>query len=237
VVDFAALDSETLRMMAESGREVVECHRVLAKTGDNIVGEVLPEPGTFYEFDHCPKGDVFDPDSNAQFYYHAHRGDEHGHFHTFLREAGMGTGMRPIEQSDAEYMAERDDTLSHIIAISMDSHGLPIGLFTTNRWVTADHWYAAADVKIMLDRFDIDLAHPSWPVNCWITGMLRLFRPQILELIDARDHVISDWRDNHPGIDAFEDRDLDIPSQCEISIDDQIAAIEAALAASQPNPS
>ncbi len=233
MVDFDAVDRETLQVMADSGRMVVDCHRVLAKTSDNIVGEVLRDQGTFFEFDHYPKGDVFDPDSNAQFYYHAHRVDEHGHFHTFLREAGMDDSMRPIEQSNAEYMHERDETLSHIIAISMDSRGLPIGLFTTNRWVTADHWYEAADVKVMLDRFEIDLARPSWPVNTWITAMLRLFRPQILDLVDARDRAVAEWHTRHPGIDAFEDRDLGITSQCEISIDDQIAAVEAALASSK----
>jgi hypothetical protein len=233
MAELAALDRETLKMMAESGRQVVDCHRVLAKTGDNVVGEVLRDQGTFYEFDHYPKGDVFDPASKAQFYYHAHRGEEHGHFHTFLREAGMGVGMRPIAQSEADFMAEREDTLSHIVGISMDARGLPIGLFTTNRWVTADHWYEAADVKDMLDRFEIDLAHPSWPANLWITAMLRLFRPQIRKLIDARDQAVADRRDSHPDIDVFEDRDLDITSQCAISIDCQIAAIEAALAVSE----
>ncbi len=228
-VDFAAIDRDTLEGMAESGRIVVDCHRVLAKTGDNVVGEVLRDQGTFYEYDHYPKGDVFDPASGGQHYYHAHRVDEHGHFHTFLREAGMDGSMRPVAQSDAEYMHERDDRLSHIIAISMDSRGLPIGLFTTNRWVTADNWYAAADVKIMLDRFEIDLAHPSWPVNLWITAMLRLFRPQILELIDARDRAVAGRRDSHPDADVFEDRDFAIASTREISIDDQIAAVAAAL--------
>jgi len=228
-VDFTAIDRHTLEGMADSGRMVVDCHRVLAKTGDNVVGEVLRDQGVFYEYDHYPKGDVFDPASGAQAYYHAHRVDEHGHFHTFLREAGMDGSMRPVPQSDAEYMHERDDRLSHIIAISMDSRGLPIGLFTTNRWVTADNWYAAADVKLMLDRFEIDLAHPSWPVNLWITAMLRLFRPQILELIDARDRAVADRRASHPDADVFEDRDFAVASTREISIDDQIAAVAAAL--------
>jgi hypothetical protein len=66
--------------------------------------------------------------------------------------------------------------------------------------------------------------------------MLRLFRPQILELIDARDRAVAEWRAGHPGIDVFEDRDLGITSRCEISIDDQIAAVEAALASSKNRP-
>ncbi len=42
--------------------------------------------------------------------------------------------------------------------------------------------------------------------------------------------MTAEWRGNHPDIDVFEDRDLAITSQCEISIDDQNAALEAALA-------
>ncbi len=94
-IEFGALGTDRLLIMAEAGHEVVECHRVLAKTGDNIVGEVLRDQGIFYEYDHCPAGDIFDPDSHAQYYYHAHRPGKHGHFHTFLREQGMPPDVRP----------------------------------------------------------------------------------------------------------------------------------------------
>ncbi|HSR70967.1 MAG TPA: hypothetical protein VLL72_01180, partial [Kiloniellales bacterium] len=80
--------------MAEAGRAVVEAHRVLARTGDNVVGELLRDHDTFYEWDHYPPGDVYDRESHAQYYYHAHPPEqrfpgEHGHFHTFLRPKGM----------------------------------------------------------------------------------------------------------------------------------------------------
>ena len=63
---------ETLSMMLEAGREVLEWKRILAKTGDNMVGDVLKHAGPFYILDHYPKGDVYDPESHAQWYYHAH---------------------------------------------------------------------------------------------------------------------------------------------------------------------
>ena len=64
-------------------------------------------------------------------------------------------------------MRKRGDKISHLVAISMDKWGLPIGLFTTNRWVTAENWYEAADVVAMLDCFDIDLmpAPPGLPTD------------------------------------------------------------------------
>lgn len=218
-----------LETMLEAGRDVFECQGALARTGDNIVGELLPKEETFYEFAHCPPGDVFDNETHSQFYYHAHRQGEHGHFHIFIREQGMPEHCRPAKQSEAGYMKEREDKLSHLVAISMDKRGEPIGLFTTNRWVTAENWYAAKDVCAMADRFSIEHAKPSWPVNRWITAMIRLFRPQIEEILQERDAVVAKWQATHPDEDVFEDRNLDLPSAVEISTIDQILALETAL--------
>ena len=66
MTDFNALSMEQLEIMAETGCEVVEWQRVLAKTGDNVVSEVLPENRTFYQFDHCPPGNIYDRESHTQ---------------------------------------------------------------------------------------------------------------------------------------------------------------------------
>ena len=222
------LDNHTakeLRTMMEAGLEVLECQRVLAQTGNNIVGELLPTVGTFYEYDHCPPDDVFDHESHCQYYYHAHRESEHGHFHIFMREKGMPKDCRPARQSKAEYLKNREENVCHLVAISMDNTGVPIRLFTTNRWVTAESWYPAKDVLAMIERFKIDHAKPSWVVNRWITAMLRLFRPKIAELLKLRDAAVAKWKREHPGEDAFENRELDLPSMIDISIDDQIQAM------------
>ena len=205
--------------------------RVLDKAGLNLVGEVLRGHGTFTELDHYPPDDVFDSDTHAQYYYHAHRGmqEEHGHFHTFLRAPGMPTGARPVEYSGGEPWPAGDEALSHLIAISMDAYGLPIGLFAVNRWVSAEAWYEAEDVIRMLDRFDIDHAFPSWPVNRWIGAMIRLFRPQVESLIRHRDASVAAWKRAYPEVDVFEDRRLEVTGDLRISIDDQIAAVQSAL--------
>jgi len=111
----------------------------------------------------------------------------------------------------------------------MNRAGFPIGLFTTNRWITADNWYKADDVIKMLDRFEMDLSWPSWPVNVWITAMLRLFRPQIVELVGERDATVADWQKKHPAGDAFEDRGCDITSTRRISVAAQINRVHKAL--------
>jgi len=231
MVNLRELPAAELEAMAAAGERVLECHRVLAKSGSNVVAEVLRGQGTFYEFDHYPAGDVYDPESHSQYYYHSHREGEHGHFHTFLREKGMPEDCRPVPQSEADFMTERDDRLSHLIAISMNRAGFPIRLFTTNRWITADNWYTADDVTKMLNRFEMDLAWPSWPANIWVTAMLRLFRPQIEELVRERDAAVANWQKKHPDTDAFEDRGCDITSVRKISVAAQIKRINEALMA------
>lgn len=228
-IDLKGASREDLEIMREAGFQVLECYRVLQKSADNIVGEILRGNQPFVELDHYPPGDIYDPASHSQYYYHAHRQGEHGHFHTFLREQGMKPGWQPIEQSRMDYMDERGDTICHLIAISMDQAGFPRTLFTTNRWVTAENWYSGQDTIAMLERFEIDLVPPSWPVNIWLSAMLRLFRPQIIELIGARDRAIESWMKDHPSEDVFEDRGLEITSEAAISVEEQIRAIDKAL--------
>lgn len=226
-----ALGRERLEAMRTAGEEILECRRVLLKGGLNVVGEMLRGQGEFVEYEHYPADNVFDAETHAQYYYHAHRGSEgeHGHFHTFLRAPGMPAGVVPVPYGGEEPWPSGDEALSHLIAVSMDAYGEPIGLFTVNRWVTGDAWYAAADVIRMLERFEIDHANPSWPANRWLGAMLRLFRPQIEALVLARDVAVADWARAHPATDVFEDRELEITSQLAISVEAQIAAVAAAL--------
>jgi len=229
--DLGQLPRTRLEAMRAAGAEVLECLRVLDKADLDLVSEVLRGQGTFYELEHYPSDDVFDRDTHAQYYYHAHRGArEHGHFHTFLRAPGMAEGMAPIAYSGEEVWPSGDEAISHLVAISMDAFGRPISLFAVNRWVSAEAWYPAEDVIRMLDRFAIDHAFPSWPVNRWIGAMLQLFRPQVEALVRHRDTVVDAWRRAHPDSDVFEDRRLDVTGEFVISIDAQIAAVEAALA-------
>jgi hypothetical protein len=227
------LPRATLEAMLGAGREVLEWRRILAKTGDNVVGIVLKHEEPFYILDHYPKGDVFDPESHAQWYYHAHdkkdRPGEHGHFHTFLRGGGMAAGVEPAALPDFQPKEQKHDLVSHLIAISMDRSGWPTGLFTTNRWVTGETWYAAHDVAAMLDGFDMKIDKPSWSVNRWLTAMLRLFRPQIEELLQQRDERVRAWRLQNPDVNAYEDRRLEVTSQLPIDVDAQVRLLEERL--------
>jgi hypothetical protein len=222
-----------LRQMLAAGREAQECRRALEKGGLNLVGEILRGQGEFVEYNHYPENDVYDEDTRAQYYYHAHRGlaAEHGHFHTFLRRPGALIGAAPVTFPASEPWPQGNDEIAHLVAIAMDAYGWPIGLFTTNRWVTGETWFRATDVIRMLDRFRIDHANPSWPVNRWLGAMVGLYRPHIETLLIHRDAVIAAWRDAHPGTDVFEDRALEITGQLDISVDAMVRELQSLLGA------
>ena len=215
------LPGRRLRAMLVAGAEALECKRVLERGGINLVSEVLRGQGEFVEYEHYPKDDVYDPDSRAQYYYHAHRAGEHGHFHTFLRVSNGNPDGSPA--GDGPDSGEP----VHLIAISMDEYGWPIGLFGTNHWVCGGAWRSAEEVIALLPRFQIDHAVPSWPVNRWIGAMMVLFRPHIEALLTHRDAVIDAWAKAHPEGDVFEDRELGVTGYLPISVEETIGEVRA----------
>jgi hypothetical protein len=231
-VNLEGLSAAELERLAAAAEAVLDCHRVLAKTGHNVVGEVLRGEGEFVEWTHYPADDAYDPETHCQYYYHAHpAGDraapEHGHFHLFVRPKGMPAGVRP---APGQTLPPGDnDALSHVIAISMDAYGRPMRLFATNRWVTGETWYAAPDVVRLADAFRIDIARPNLVVGRWLTALVALYRREIAGLLAERDARIADWRRDHPELDVFEDRRLEIAAIRDISIEDNIVGVAGAI--------
>lgn len=232
-LDLATQPTKRLRQMLKAGEEVKHIWEVLDRTSDNVVGEILRHQGTFFEWDHYPKGDAYDRDTHSQYFYHAHpspmRDTEHGHFHTFIRRKGMPKSMRPAKNMDRSLWPTGDDALAHIVGISMDQKGFPLRMFTTNRWVTGETWYKAPDIIKLIGRYEMTHAQPSWPTNRWISAMIRMFWPQVIVLLKARDQAVAAWAAKYPDADPLEDRRLEIAAQTEISVDGQIAALRAAL--------
>ena len=138
----------------------------------------------------------------------------------------MPHGIKPAPVAE-ELPTDPEDALSHLIAIAMDSRGLPIRLFTTNRWVTGEVWYRAEDVCRMLPCFVVDQTRPSWAVNRWISAVVTLFRPQIEKLLLARDAAVAAWERDRLPPNVYEDRELEVTSFAEVSIDRQVNAVRA----------
>ncbi len=250
--EFKGLGRAALEAMRQGGEAMRAAERALAAHGSSVVVAALGGAPSCEPWQHYPAGDVYDPRSHAQFFYHAHpegeRGPgEHGHFHLFLRAGGMAPGTRPLvlpelviagaapptsSPSAPEPHAGEDGEWCHIVALAMTAGGAPIRLFTTNRWVTGETWYRAADVIAMLDRFAVAESKPGAHLNRWVDGAARFFRPQIAHLIAERDEAVMSWRRRRRGkAHVFEDRRLEVTSALDVSLEAQFAAIEAALGA------
>lgn len=231
--DFSAFPRERLEKMHDAASVVLRCEAALRKSGMSVVGEVLRGQGEFLIWERYPAGDVYDPDSASQYFYHAHTPDEmaqgeNGHFHLFLR-APADAALTLLDLPGARAPDPQAGWLLHLVALSVDASGRPLRLFATNRWVTDETLARADDVIARLDGFDIELAHPNFAVSEWLTAMAALFRPQIESLLRQRDAALTRWAERHPDAPTLEDRRLQNVSEIVIDIPAQIAALEAAL--------
>jgi hypothetical protein len=230
--------------MADAAAIIADCRERLAADGRSILGELAPGADRLDDWCHYPQGEVYDPTSHAQYFYHVHPADrrmprEHGHFHTFLRAEGMPLGVVPLVLPETAVAAVASppqgaplkrgarEEVSHLVAISLDAQGEPIRLFTTNRWVTGETWYRAGDVIAMLDRFAIASSDPAPVSDRWLVAVIQLFRPQIAALLRQRDEAVMARR-RRQRASVFEDPRLEIISSLEIDLGAQLAFVERA---------
>lgn len=158
---------------------------------------------------HYPPGDLVDPGSGTHCYYHSHRGDgEHGHLHLFRRARPQGT-------------------LTHLIAISLDGRGLPLALFSVNRWVSDDRWLPAAGILRLLEGISLSGAACDPHLASWLVHFLEFYRPTLEAVLLRRDRRLSQRASSRA--EALEARDLEIPSHCPIDWAADLASIEAEL--------
>ena len=230
--DLSALPVERLEAMHDAAATILQCQHVLAKSGMSVISEVLRGQGDFVIWDRYPKGDVHDGETHSQYFYHSHTpqemaAGENGHFHLFVRPEAHEPRLEPWLLPGAVAPEATSERFAHIGAISVDAHGRPLRLFTTNRWVTNETLYRAADVIRLIDHFAIELAHPNWAVNRWLNAMVILYRPQLEDLLRRRDAVLEAWAAKYRETDVLEDRRLQNTSDVQIDLAGQIRAIEA----------
>jgi hypothetical protein len=186
------MDEDRLR----AAQEALFCEQVLAKGGDNVLHATLRD-APVAAWTHYPPGDVFDPASGAQWYYHCHlppEEGEHGHFHCFVRPDG------------------KNGPVHHLVAVGVDPYGKLIRLFTVNQWVVADAWLDAAPTVELLERFDMQMPLPSYLTNRWLTAIVGLYGDEIAELIRQRDVKLAGHQ-SADGTPAREDRSLEVTSE------------------------
>lgn len=188
--------------MADAAREqalaeIAFCEAVLGKGGLNVLSELFLGVDEIAAWDHYPPGDVYDPASQAQWYYHCHPASEgaleHGHFHCFLRPEGQ------------------DGPIHHLVAVGVDAGGRLLRLFTVNQWVVGDDWADAETTSGLVSRFDMQMPRPSYLINRWLTAILVAYEPQIAVLLRQRDAALGELAAGGP--DPREDRSREVLSE------------------------
>lgn len=156
---------------------------------------------------HYPEGDLIDPPTGTQCYYHCHRSDaEHGHLHLFRRPGA-------------------EEPLSHLIAISLDQRGLPVALFTVNRWVCADQWLPASVTLRLLRGVSLHRSGCDRDLSLWLIQFLRFYRLLVQQLLRQRDQCLQ--KEGGSLEQRLEDRNMEILSFCEIDWLADLTAVEA----------
>jgi hypothetical protein len=184
-----------------AAQEALFCETILAKGGDNVLRATLRD-APVAAWTHYPAGDVFDPASGSQWYYHCHippAENEHGHFHCFVRPNG------------------KDGPVHHLAAVGVDAYGRLQRLFTVNQWVVADTWLDAEPTIALLERFDMQMPQPSYLANRWLTAILRLYAGEIAALVRQRDVALAAHQALQ-GIAPRDDRTLEVTSELRVDL-------------------
>lgn len=201
--------SATLLERAEAAAALVAALGEMESAEQNIVTALL-DGRDFVAETHYPADDALDPHTRAQYYFHAHRGAaESGHIHCFLR-------------------GDDASSLTHVLAIALDHFGRPAQFFTTNLWVTADHWLPAEALIPQLPRLAWHGAPGPAPVNQALTALCVLYRREIAALLRRRDKRLA----RHAAAsqaDALADETLEILSRARINLPGTLARLRQSL--------
>jgi hypothetical protein len=216
------LDAAGRRQAKVSANILIECLQDFARSGRLPLSLVVGHGTTATIMQHYQPAEASALDGTAgalHFFYHAHAMPgavraEHGHFHVF---AQLGKDDRQTPQ------------YAHLLGIAVDARGLPLRLFTTNRWVTDETWLPAASVLEIVRQVLRTKSPAEANIELWLRAQLGVFLPQIAELLQHRDYRLAarEQAGRRPGL--LEDRRLQVLSQCMVSVEQQLSAFDRVI--------
>ncbi len=215
---------------------LLEAYAKLAVNGDHILRELMDGHAPI-QWRHYPDDDAIDVRSGYQWFYHCHSpidrpgALEHGHFHLFARRKPWARRLRSKVEMEFAAMTgnpTRSSDTRHLLAIGLDSKGIPVSLFTVNSWVTGDLMLGAANTGKLLAAMKLETGHPV--IDAVLESVIALFQREISDLAGARDRTLRNAR----GPDILADRSLEVLSETRIDLDRRLAELELASPDSRP---
>ncbi|MEM6477225.1 MAG: hypothetical protein AAF687_13790 [Pseudomonadota bacterium] len=173
----------------QAAETVIETITAMAQEQRPLMLRIVPEEGATF-WTHYPKGDARDKFCQSRWYYHVHAAgkrdpDEHGHFHLFLHRDQLPEEVEPTVIPPKGKKKKADVT--HLVALSVNTLGIPRAWFTVNHYVTNEYLYPAELLIEHLPDFNVDHTKQDDLVNRFVTGMVALYRDEIAELLRERD--------------------------------------------------
>lgn len=221
------------RVAASNARRIVCVYQTLAKTGGHllepVLGGKLPR-----QWAHYPEDDAIDSRCRFQWYYHSHspadrpEATEHGHFHLFARtDARRSLIDTKAESAFLKKLAAADSPAKtrHLLGIGLNPVGVPISLFTVNRWVTGDQLLSSTSSLRLLQSPALDTGHGL--IDRLLPALLRLHQPQLRSLFRRRDQCLFARARRGPG--TLDDNSLELLSETRIDLDRSISAAYGAV--------
>ena len=222
-----AIPADSTQQPALYARRILRAYRSLAKSNSHLLSSILGGKAP-KQWAHYPDDDAIDAKRGYQWYYHSHSpadrpgAVEHGHIHLFVRtDARRSLIDSGAEATFLKRMAS-DDSASktrHLLAIGLSPVGVPISLFTTNRWVTGDQLLSSKSSLRLLQSISMDTGNKG--IDQLICSLLRLFQPKLATLFRKRDRTLFARARRGPG--ALEDESVEVLSEIPIDLDRAIA--------------
>jgi len=181
-------------------KKIIDIINSLKNEGSNLVLKIMN--GKKYVFDpyyHYPwDGGVVDEKTGCRIFFHAHRKNEYGHFHTFVTD----------EQGE----------LVHLVLISMNKKGIPTGLSTVNTWVTGDKYVYASKLKKYFEEFKMDPnTYKDKRVIEFIENIFEAYHDVIFNLFDEREKWVKNYIYENTSL-PFENREYEVLSSKKIDV-------------------
>ncbi len=220
--------TDAIMTPVQAAHTVIETITQMAQEQRPLMLRVVPEDGANF-WTHYPKSDARDKHCKSRWYYHVHapgsrEADEHGHFHLFLHRTQLPEGMEPkIWPPQGE---DAKAHVTHLIALSIDTNGIPRSWFTVNRFVTNEFLYPAGTMIDHLPVFNVDHTKEDDLVNRFVTAMVALYREEIADLLHQRDAKHADLVEEFGDKGYEKASGKEVLSSIPIDLDAKISAME-----------
>ena len=209
-------------------KALIDTYRRLALTRGHLLEPIL-QGASPTQWEHYPGDDAISVDRRYQWYYHSHSladrpgSIEHGHFHLFARMEGAAEHVDAIaERTFLSVLGEPDSeaTTRHLLCVGMSPMGVPISLFTVNRWVTGDLLLSRASTLALLESMTLDTGYAA--IDAVLTALAELYRSDIRSLMSQRDRSLRARAAKGPG--TLEDPNVEVLSELPLDLDGRISA-------------